>query len=53
MAFPVDKQNERCFEPAWCGEVFVCDIDRTYLATRFSSLFFGTIAAILSTVSWE
>ena len=38
MAFPIDKRNEREFDPGWAGEVFVCDIDRTYLYTRFSSM---------------
>ena len=37
MPFPIDVINERSFEPDWTGEVFVCDIDRTYLYTRFSS----------------
>ena len=36
--FPISRINERTFTPTWSGEVFVCDIDRTYLATRFSSL---------------
>jgi hypothetical protein len=38
MAFPIQRKNDRSFSPEWQGEVFVCDIDRTYLATRFSSL---------------
>ena len=38
MPFPIDRVNERSFDPAWSGEVFICDIDRTYLYTRFSSL---------------
>jgi len=38
MAFPISSVNERVFEPDWSGEVFVCDIDRTYLHTRFSTL---------------
>ncbi len=38
MTFPIDRRNERSFEPGWSGEVFICDIDRTYLATRFSTL---------------
>ena len=37
MTFPINSINERAFEPDWAGEVFVCDIDRTYLYTRFSS----------------
>jgi len=38
MTFPINRVNERTFDPAWSGEVFICDIDRTYLYTRFSSL---------------
>ena len=38
MTFPLSSVNERTFDPDWSGEVFVCDIDRTYLYTRFSSL---------------
>ncbi|MBK8480222.1 MAG: hypothetical protein IPL40_03440 [Proteobacteria bacterium] len=38
MTFPVDRVNYRSFASDWAGEVFVCDIDRTYLATRFSTL---------------
>lgn len=38
MTFPLSSVNERSFAPGWSGEVFVCDIDRTYLYTRFSSL---------------
>ena len=38
MTFPIDMVNERSFDPGWAGEVFICDIDRTYLYTRFSSL---------------
>lgn len=38
MTFPVDRVHERSFAPDWAGEVVVCDIDRTYLATRFSTL---------------
>ena len=38
MSFPIDATNERTFEADWAGEVFICDIDRTYLYTRFSSL---------------
>jgi len=38
MTFPLSSVNERTFSPGWSGEVFVCDIDRTYLYTRFSSL---------------
>ncbi len=38
MSFPVNQVNERALAPDWAGHVFVCDIDRTYLYTRFSSL---------------
>lgn len=38
MSFPIDRKWQREFPADWCGESFVCDIDRTYLATRFSSL---------------
>jgi len=38
MGFPLDRRNDRLLPADWRGEVFVCDIDRTYLATRFSSL---------------
>jgi hypothetical protein len=38
MACPLSSVYERSFDPGWTGEVFVCDIDRTYLYTRFSSL---------------
>ena len=36
--FPVHSVNKREYPPDWQGEVFTCDIDRTYLDTRFSSL---------------
>jgi hypothetical protein len=38
MSFPLSRKNERVFPDGYDGEVFVCDIDRTDLATRFSSL---------------
>jgi hypothetical protein len=38
MTFPINQVNERVLAPGWSGQVFVCDIDRTYLYTRFSSL---------------
>ncbi len=38
MAFPINQVNERVLAPDWAGHVFICDIDRTYLYTRFSSL---------------
>jgi hypothetical protein len=36
--FPIHRTNYRTLDPDWEGEVFVADIDRTYLATHFSSL---------------
>ncbi len=36
-SFPIDRRNDRALPADWRGEVFVCDIDRTYLQTRFSS----------------
>jgi hypothetical protein len=38
MAFPIDRAGYRTLDPDWEGQVVVADIDRTYLATRFSSL---------------
>lgn len=38
MSFPINRACYRTLDPDWEGEVFVADIDRTYLATRFSSL---------------
>ena len=38
MTFPVDRSDQRRFDHGWSGDVVVCDIDRTYLYTRFSSL---------------
>lgn len=38
MAFPIDRVNERSYPEEWSGNVVTCDIDRTYLATRVSSL---------------
>ena len=38
MSFPIHRVNARVFPADFRGEVFVCDIDRTYLMTRFSSL---------------
>jgi hypothetical protein len=34
----IDRRNHRRFESTWAGDVFVWDIDKTYLDTRFSSL---------------
>lgn len=36
--FPVHTVSKRDYPEGWSGEVFTCDIDRTYLDTRFSSL---------------
>ncbi len=38
MSFPISTVNQRDFADDWAGEVFTCDIDRTYLMTRFSSM---------------
>lgn len=38
MAYPIDRVSYRTLDPDWEGQVFIADIDRTYLATRFSSL---------------
>ncbi|MCX4240790.1 phosphatase domain-containing protein [Paraliomyxa miuraensis] len=38
MGFPIHRANYRTLEPGWEGEVFVADIDRTYLATEISSM---------------
>ncbi|MCH9683426.1 MAG: hypothetical protein K0V04_18460 [Deltaproteobacteria bacterium] len=38
MSFPIHRANYRTLDPDWEGEVFVADIDRTYLATRISSM---------------
>jgi hypothetical protein len=34
----IQRNNDRRFEPDWAGDVYVWDIDKTYLDTRFSSL---------------
>jgi len=39
----IDRQNDRVFDDDWAGDVFVWDIDKTYLDTRFSS-FRGLLA---------
>jgi len=36
--FPVHTVSKRTYPADWQGEIFTCDIDRTYLNTRFSSL---------------
>ena len=38
LGFPINRAAERDYTPDWTGEVVTCDIDRTYLATRISSL---------------
>lgn len=38
MSFPIHRASYRTLDPDWEGEVFIADIDRTYLATHFSSL---------------
>jgi hypothetical protein len=38
VAFPIDRASYRTLDPDFTGQVFVADIDRTYLSTRFSSL---------------
>jgi len=38
VSFPIHRQSYRTLEPDWVGEVFVADIDRTYLATQISSM---------------
>lgn len=38
MSFPIDRKSERSLPECFDGDVITCDIDRTYLATRFSSL---------------
>lgn len=38
MSFPIHRAHYRTLDPGWEGEVFVADIDRTYLATHFSSM---------------
>lgn len=39
MGFPIDRVSYRALDPRYEGYVVVADIDRTYLATEFSSLF--------------
>ncbi len=36
--YPIDRAMYRTLDPDWAGEVVTADIDRTYLATRFSSM---------------
>jgi hypothetical protein len=38
VGFPIHRQSYRTLEPTWEGEVFVADIDRTYLATQLGSM---------------
>lgn len=39
MGFPIDRISYRALDPDFSGFVVVADIDRTYLATKFSSLY--------------
>lgn len=39
MGFPIDRISYRALDPSYEGSVVVADIDRTYLATEFQSLF--------------
>ena len=36
--YPLSVKDERCYSDGYHGKVFICDIDKTYLATAFSSL---------------
>ncbi|MBI5481821.1 MAG: hypothetical protein HY906_23395 [Deltaproteobacteria bacterium] len=36
--YPLDRTNQRRLAPDFAGPVVLCDIDKTYLATNFSSL---------------
>lgn len=38
VSFPIHRAHYRTLDPDWEGEVFIADIDRTYLATQFSSM---------------
>lgn len=38
VSFPIHRACYRTLDPDWAGEVFVADIDRTYLATQLSSM---------------
>jgi hypothetical protein len=38
VSFPIHRQSYRTLPSDWEGEVFVADIDRTYLATQFSTM---------------
>ncbi len=38
VSFPIHRANYRTLDPDWEGDVFVADIDRTYLATQISSM---------------
>lgn len=37
MGYPIHRASYRTLDPDWTGHVVIADIDRTYLATRFSS----------------
>ena len=36
--YPLSVKDERQYQSGFSGRVFICDIDKTYLATAFSSL---------------
>jgi len=36
LCYPLSVLDDRWFEPGYAGPVFIWDIDKTYLATRFS-----------------
>ena len=36
--YPLDRTNQRALAPDFSGTVVICDIDKTYLATNFSTL---------------
>ena len=36
--YPLDRTNNRELEPDYSGPVAICDIDKTYLATKLESL---------------
>lgn len=37
-AYPLDRSNDRAFPADWRGQIYVWDIDKTYLATEIHSL---------------
>ena len=38
FAYPLDRTNDRTYPPGFEGDVYIWDIDKTYLATDFDSL---------------